>query len=151
MAYAPSVEFDPARDYPLGARRPDLVRTPSGLPQADVTLAALRAGSLDADDIRATGETIRRQAAVALEAGRKPLADNLLRAAELAAVPAETVLEIYTALRPRRATAAELDHWAERLEHELDAPRTAAFVREALAVYEQRGLLAVDERSPAQI
>jgi propanediol dehydratase small subunit len=151
MAYAESVEFDPSRDYPLGARRPDLVRTPSGLAQEGVTLAALRAGSLDADDIRATAETIRRQAAVALEAGRQPLAENLMRAAELATVPAETVLEIYTALRPRRATAAELEAWAERLERELDAPRTAAFVREALAVYEQRGLLAADERSAAQI
>jgi propanediol dehydratase small subunit len=151
MAYADTVEFDPTRDYPLGRRRPDLVKTPSGLPQNDVTLEALRAGEVDADDVRATAETIERQAAVALAAGRKPLAENLLRAAELASVPAETVLEIYTALRPRRATAAELRAWAERLERELDAPRTAAFVREAVAVYAQRGLLAVDERSPAQV
>jgi propanediol dehydratase small subunit len=151
MAYADTVEFDPTSDYPLGRRRPDLVKTPSGLPQNDVTLEALRAGEVDADDVRATAETIERQAAVALAAGRKPLAENLLRAAELASVPAETVLEIYTALRPRRATAAELGAWAERLERELDAPRTAAFVREAVAAYTQRGLLAVDERSPAQV
>ena len=151
MAYAGTVEFDPTRDYPLGRRRPDLVKTPSGLPQNDVTLEALRAGEVDADDVRATAETIERQAAVALAAGRKPLAENLLRAAELASIPAETVLEVYTALRPRRATAAELRAWAERLERELEAPRTAAFVREALAVYLQRGLLALDERSPAQV
>jgi propanediol dehydratase small subunit len=151
MAYADTVEFDPTRDYPLGRRRPDLVKTPSGLPQNDVTLEALRAGEVDADDVRATAETIERQAAVALAAGRKPLAENLLRAAELASIPAETVLEVYTALRPRRATAAELRAWAERLERELEAPRTAAFVREALAVYLQRGLLALDERSPAQV
>ena len=116
-----------------------------------MTLDALRAGSLGADDIRATAETIRRQAAVALAAGRKPLAENLIRAAELASVPAEIVLEIYTALRPRRATGDELEAWAERLERDFDAPRTAAFVREARTVYERRGLLAVDERSPAQI
>jgi propanediol dehydratase small subunit len=151
MAYADTVEFDPTRDYPLGRRRPDLVKTPSGLPQNDVTLEALRAGEVDADDVRATAETIERQAAVALAAGRKPLAENLLRAAELASIPAETVLAVYTALRPRRATAAELRAWAERLERELEAPRTAAFVREALAVYLQRGLLALDERSPAQV
>lgn len=151
MAYADAVEFDPTRDYPLGHRRPDLVTTPSGLRQADVTLDALRAGTVDGDDVRATAETIKRQAAVALAAGRMPLAENLLRAAELAAVPADTVLEIYTALRPRRATAAELEAWAERLEHELAAPRVATFVREALAVYAQRGLLAVHERSPAQV
>ena len=151
MAYADTVEFDPTRDYPLGRRRPDLVTTPSGLRQADVTLDALRAGTVDGDDVRATTETIKRQAAVALSAGRMPLAENLLRAAELAAVPADTVLEIYTALRPRRATAAELEAWAERLERELAAPRMATFVREALAVYAQRGLLAVHERSPAQV
>ena len=139
------MEFDPTRDYPLGARRPELVATPSGLRQDEVTLEALRAGSLDAEDIRATAETIRRQAAVALAAGRTQLAENLERAAELASVPAETVLELYTALRPRRATATELEAWAERLEREVGAPRTAAFVREALQVYEQRGLLAVHE------
>lgn len=145
------MEFDPTRDYPLGTRRPELVTTPSGLQSADVTLDALRAGRLDSDDVRATGDTIRRQAAVALAAGRTQLADNLMRAAELASVPAEVVLDAYTALRPRRSTAAQLQALADRLEHELDAPRTAAFVREALAVYEQRGFLAADERDPAQI
>jgi propanediol dehydratase small subunit len=151
MAYADAVEFDPRRDYPLGLRRPDLVTTAAGLRQADVTLEALCAGTIDRDDVRATPETIERQAAVALGAGRKPLAENLLRAAELAAVDAKTVLEIYTALRPRRATAGELEAWAERLEHDLSAPRTAAFVREALEVYRERGLLAVDERSASQV
>ena len=56
-------------------------------------------------------------------------------------MPSETILEIYTALRPHRSTAAELDAWADRLEHELAAPLTAAFVREAAAAYAERGLL----------
>jgi propanediol dehydratase small subunit len=146
-----AVEFDPTRDYPLGTRRPELVTTPSGLHQSDVTLEALRAGSLDPDDIRATAETIRRQAAVALAAGRTQLAENLMRAAELAAVPSAAVLDVYTALRPRRSTAGELQELAARLEQEYAAPRTAAFVREALEAYEQRGLLAADERSAAKI
>jgi propanediol dehydratase small subunit len=146
-----AVEFDPTRDYPLGTRRPELVTTASGLRQSDVTLEALRAGSLDPDDIRATAETIRRQAAVALAAGRTQLAENLMRAAELAAVPSGTVLDVYTALRPRRSTAVELRELASRLEQEYAAPRTAAFVREALEAYEQRGLLAADERSAAKI
>ena len=145
------MEFDPTRDYPLGTRRPELVTTPSGLRQDDVTLDALRTGRLDPDDVRATADTIRRQAAVALAAGRTQLAENLMRAAELVTVPAETVLDAYTALRPHRSTAAELEALAERLEHDFAAPRTAAFVREALAVYGQRGFLAVDERSAAQV
>ena len=40
------------------------------------------------------------------------LAENLRRAAELAPLPDDTILEIYTALRPARSSAAELEAWA---------------------------------------
>jgi propanediol dehydratase small subunit len=135
------MSFDPKHDYPLGARRPDLVTTPGGVPLAAVTLEALRAGRLDADEIRATPQTLRMQAEIARAAGRGALAENLERAAELAAVPDDLLLAAYTALRPGRATAAELEEWAGRFD-ELHAPRTAAFVREAAAMYAERGLLA---------
>jgi propanediol dehydratase small subunit len=144
------MELDRSADYPLGTRRPDLVSTPSGRSLHELTLEALRAGDLDGDDLRATPETLRLQAAVARDAGRPELAANLERAAELAGVPSEALLELYTALRPRRSGASELEAWAARLEAELAAPLTAAFVREALAVYAERGLLALsDERAPA--
>jgi propanediol dehydratase small subunit len=136
------VAFDPSSDYPLGSIRPDLVATPSGLPLEEVTLEALREGRLAADDLRATPETLRRQSAVALAAGRKALADNLARAAELATIPRETILDIYTALRPHRSTGAQLEEWAERIEAEFEAPLAARFVREAAEVYAKRGLLA---------
>ncbi len=139
--------FDPVSDYPLGARRPDLVTTPSGLSLGDLTLDAVRAGQVEPEDLRATPETLRRQSAVALAAGRTQLADNLARAAELATVPSETILEIYTALRPHRSTAAELAAWADRLEHELAAPLCAAFVREALVAHAERGLVNTDDRA----
>jgi propanediol dehydratase small subunit len=139
--------FDPASDYPLGSRRPDLVRTPSGLALDELTLDAARAGDFGQQELRATPETLRRQSAVALAAGRTQLADNLARAAELADVPGETILEIYTALRPHRSTAEELEACAARLETELDAPLTAAFVREAATAYAERGLLETDERA----
>ena len=133
--------FDPTSDYPLGTRRPDLVSTPGGIPLEDVTLGALRAGELGADEMRATPETLRMQAEVALAAGRTQLAESFERAAELAAVPDDLLLQVYTALRPRRATAPELEEWASRLDgHE--ATKTAAFVREAAAAYAARGLLA---------
>lgn len=135
------MEFDPTRDYPLGARRPELVTTPGGTPLAEVTLAAARKGRLRGDDLRATPETLRRQADVARASGRLQLAENLERAAELAAIPDRELLEIYSALRPRRSTAVELEAWAERLDA-LDAHLTAAFVREAAAVYAERRLLA---------
>jgi propanediol dehydratase small subunit len=143
------VSFDPLSDFPLGSRRPDLVRTPSGLAAGDVTLEALRRGHVDAADVRATAETLRRQAAVALASRRTQLAANLERAAELSAIPPETILEIYTALRPHRSAAAELEEWARRLEGDHGAPQTAAFVRDALAAYAERRLLAAVERAPA--
>ena len=135
------MHFDPTSDYPLGTRRPDLVSTPNGIPLADVTLDSVRAGRLDAAEIRATSETLRMQAAVALYAGRTQLAANLERAAELATVPDDLLLDVYTALRPGRATAAELEEWAVRLEGH-GATATAAFVREAATAYVHRGLLA---------
>lgn len=136
------MEFDPLADYPLGRKRPELVTTPAGHGLEEITLDALRGGSIGADDLRATPETLRRQSAIALAAGRPQLADNLARAAELASVPAETILDIYTALRPHRSSADELESWAARLESEWEAPLTASFVREAKDVYARRGLLA---------
>jgi propanediol dehydratase small subunit len=135
------VDFDPSSDYPLGSRRPDLVVTPAGTPLAELTLDALRAGRIAWDDLRATPETLRRQSQVALAAGRRTLADNLARAAELAPVPDDVILETYTALRPHRSTADELQRWADRLEAEYGAELTAAFVRDACAVYVERRLL----------
>jgi propanediol dehydratase small subunit len=133
------MSFDPTVDYPLGSRRPDLVETPSGLALEEVTLESARAGTLVAADVRATPATLRRQAAVARVTGRRQLADNLERAAELAGVPDDQLLAIYTALRPGRSTAAELEAWALRFD-DWDAPLTAAFVREAAVAYGARGL-----------
>ncbi|MDX6455889.1 MAG: propanediol dehydratase small subunit [Gaiellaceae bacterium] len=134
--------FDPTADYPLGSQRPDLVRTPGGLGLEELTLDALRSGRLDASEMRATAETLELQAQVALAAGRVQLAANLERAAELTGIPDEVILEVYTALRPHRSTADELESWAERLEREFQATKTAAYVREARAVYAKRNLLA---------
>ncbi|HZU19865.1 MAG TPA: diol dehydratase small subunit [Gaiellaceae bacterium] len=122
--------------YPFG--RDGDVRTPSGRRLADLRLDD---DSLTREELPATPETLRLQAEVAESAGRTPLARNLRRAAELATVPEDVVLEIYTALRPRRSTADELEAWARRLD-EAGAPQSAAFVREAAAVYAARGLLA---------
>ncbi|MFO7571285.1 MAG: diol dehydratase small subunit [Gaiellaceae bacterium] len=135
------MSFDPKRDYPLGTQRPDLVETPAGTPLTDVTLDAVRSGRIDGAEIRATPATLRLQAEVARAAGRDALAENLERAAELAAVPDDLLLDVYTALRPGRATGHELEAWATQLDGHA-ATRTAAFVREAATVYAERGLLA---------
>ena len=135
------MDFEPQRDYPLGTQRPDLVATPAGIPLSEVTLAAAREGRLDSDQIRATPGTLRLQAEVARAAGRRQLAESLERAAELASVPDGALLEIYTALRPGRSTAVELESWAARLDG-WGAEATAIFVREAAVAYAERGLLA---------
>ena len=128
-------------DYPIGMRRPDLVRTPSGRGLDTVTLAAARAGALEPGDMRATAETLSLQAEVARASGRVQLAEGIERAAELTRVPDDEVLAIYTALRPGRSSPGELESWAARLD-DLGAPRNAAFVREAAEAYRARGLAA---------
>jgi propanediol dehydratase small subunit len=135
--------FDPAADYPIGTQRSDLIRTPGGLRLEELTLGALRSGRLEASEMRATAETLRLQAKVAGESGRPQLAASLGRAAELTTVPDDVILEVYTALRPHRSSADELEAWADRLERDFGAPLTAAFVREAHVVYAKRGLLRV--------
>ena len=135
------MDFDPSTDYPLGARRPELVRTPGGRALTEVTLDAVRIGELDASELRATSGTLRLQAQVARASGRTQLAESLERAAELAGIDDDELLEIYTALRPGRSTAEELERIAERLDGQ-DAPLNAAFVREALVAYQERSLLA---------
>ena len=75
-----------SRDYPLGSRRPDLVRTPSGLGLDELTLDAVRAG--DSSARKTSARRPRRCAGrrrSRSRAGRTQLADNLARAAELAA------------------------------------------------------------------
>jgi len=117
------------------------VRTLSERRIDELNLDALRAGELTAEDFRISGEVLRQQADAAERAGYRQLAENLRRAAELTRVSNEEVFEIYSALRPGRTTYRQLVEMADHLENELDAPRTAALVREATEVYRERGIL----------
>jgi propanediol dehydratase small subunit len=92
-------------------------------------------------DLRPERDALRRQSELARGAGRAQLAENFERAAELAGVPSEVILDVYTALRPHRSSGEELADWAATLEREYEAHRCAAYVREARAVYAERGLL----------
>ena len=56
-------------------------------------------------------------------------------------VPDDVILAVYTALRPGRSSAAGLEDWARTLEDEFDAPAIASLMREALEVYQVRGLV----------
>jgi propanediol dehydratase small subunit len=59
----------------------------------------------------------------------------------LTGISNQEVLDIYSALRPGRSTHTDLAALADRLENDLDAPLTAAFVREATEVYQERDIL----------
>jgi len=117
------------------------VHTASGRALDELNIEALRAGELTAEDFCISGETLHRQADAAEAAGYWQLAENLRRAAELTDISNQEVLDIYNALRPSRSTYDELITLADRLENDLDAPLTAAFVREAAQVYQERGIL----------
>ena len=124
--------------YPL-ADNPGAIRAARGRP-LDTIAPTTAASELGVADVQISAETLRAQARIAAAAGYAQLAANLARAAELTAVPNEELLRIYDALRPGRATHAELLALADRLEHDFAAPENAALVREAAEAYRARRL-----------
>jgi propanediol dehydratase small subunit len=142
VAIAPSkAGLDPARDFPLAAKRPDLVKTATGKGLKDITLEGVMKGEVKAEEVRITPNLLELQAQIAEAVKRSQLAMNMRRAAELTKVSDERILEIYNALRPYRSTKAELLVIADELENKYAAKVCAAFVREAADVYERRGRL----------
>jgi propanediol dehydratase small subunit len=129
------------KDYPLAEKSADKLKTPTGKGLNDVTLEGVLNGSIDAQDVRITAETLEMQAQVAESIGRRNLAANFRRAAELIAVPDQRILEIYNALRPYHSTRQELLAIADELENRYNAKISAAHVREAAEVGETRGRL----------
>jgi len=106
----------------------------------DFTVEAAVNGNLNLADLRMDPATLAHQAVVAEEGGNPQLAENFLRAAELALVDDEDVMALYEALRPHRSTAEELEALRTSLETR-GAARCAELVRQAAAVYARRGLL----------
>lgn len=133
--------LDPGKDYPLARKRPDLVKTATGLGLESITLEEVAAGKITFEDMRIRPETLEYQAQIAEACGRPQLASNIRRAAELTRISDERVLEIYEALRPYRSTKKELLDIAGELESRYQARVCAALVREAADVYEKRGRL----------
>lgn len=131
----------PARRYPLAEHEAERLQAASGRAFSDVTVQGMLDGTLTADDLRIHAETLRAQAQVARDAGHPQLASNLLRAAELTAVPNEELLKMYDLLRPGRASYETLMKLAQLLETTYAAPETAGFVREAAETYKVRSLL----------
>lgn len=127
--------------YPLRENASETLTAVSGRRLADVTTESARAGELTMADLQISADTLRVQAEVARQAGYPQQASNLIRAAELTAVPNSEVLRMYNTLRPGRATPAELVALADSLEQHYQAPECARLVREAAAIYQTRDLL----------
>ena len=123
------------------ARSEQGVRAKSGRRVSELTLEAVRRGEIGLEDLRIHPDTLERQAAVADQHANPQLAQNLRRAAELTQLADDEVLAIYEALRPGRATHAELTALAGSLA-DRGLPRCAALVAEAAGVYARRGLSA---------
>lgn len=132
------------KDYPIQEKHPELIKTPTNKTLDDITIDKVVSGDITSKDIRVAPETLELQAQVAESAGRKPLAKNLRRAAELTAVPDNRIIEVYNALRPNRSTKEELLEIADELEKQYQAKINADFIREAADVYAERDILRVD-------
>ena len=117
-----------------------MTRAFSGRDAGELTLDRLARDELEQDDVRIDPATLDAQAKVAERHGNPQLAANFRRAAELALVSEDEVLQLYEALRPHRSTADELDALATRLDA-VPAPLCAELVREAAQVYARRDLL----------
>jgi propanediol dehydratase small subunit len=128
-------------NYPLSEKMADQIQTPTGKKLSDITLANILNGSVTAEDVKISPETLEYQAQVAESVGRDAFARNLRRASELIAVPDDRILEIYNALRPYRSTKAELLAIADELEHKYGCTVNAKLVRESADVCERRGRL----------
>jgi propanediol dehydratase small subunit len=128
-------------DYPLSEKRADLIRTRTGKPLDQITVAALKSGTATMDDLRITKDALLLQAEIAEAAGRPRLGANFQRAADMVDVPQDFLLQAYELLRPGRAKSkAELLDAAKAFRETHKAERVAAFLEEAAEVYERRGL-----------
>lgn len=106
----------------------------------NITVGNAVDAKLSLSDLRMDPAVLAHQAVVAEAGGNPQLAENFLRAAELATMDDDDVMNLYEALRPHRSTAEQLAELGTSLEAR-GASRSAALVRQAAEAYARRGLL----------
>ncbi|WP_368488560.1 diol dehydratase small subunit [Clostridium sp. BJN0013] len=136
-----SCEVVNKKDYPLGKKRPDLIKTSTGKAINDISLENVLSGKITLDDVKINKKTLLYQAQIAESVGNIQLAANLMRAAELTVVPDDRVVEIYNALKPHKSTKQQLIEIADELESKYNAKLNAELVREAIESYEKRNMI----------
>ena len=128
-------------DYPIMDKHQEIVKTPTGKHVSEITLEAVKNGSINQQDIRISREMLLNQAQIAESAGKVQMGQNLRRAAELTAVPDDVVIQMYDMIRPNRATKQQLVEMSNTLRTQYKAELCAKLVSEAAEVYEKRGIL----------
>lgn len=111
----------------------------SGTDAAEISVDDIRRGDVTVDDVRIHPDTLEHQACVAEGHGNPQLAANFRRAAELASLPDEEIMDLYEALRPHRSTIEELRSIATRLSSK-GARLNAELFTQAADVYARRDL-----------
>jgi propanediol dehydratase small subunit len=82
-----NTKLSPDQDYPIGQKHPEWVKTRRGHTLQDITLRGVAEGFFRSEDLRITAETLELQAKIAESVGRRAMAQNLRRAAELVGIP----------------------------------------------------------------
>lgn len=113
----------------------------TGVPLGELLLERVAGGWGEMEDFSISRQTLANQAEVAVSCGRRQLAENFRRAAELVQVPDDVILRAYEALRPFRSTGTDLAELARQLKLQFRASECARWVEEAAEVYARRGLL----------
>ena len=127
--------------YPLGENEADKITSKTGKKLNEITIEEIKRGNVTAEDIKISKEVLNAQGQVARSVDNEAMAKNFERASELVDVPDEVILRMYNQLRPNRSTKEELLNMAEELEKTYKARNCAKLVREAVAIYEKRGIL----------
>mgnify|MGYP002544404566 CR=1 FL=1 len=140
---APLQERASDLSYPLQEHCADRLKAKSGKSYSAVTFDALIRGEIEKEDLKTHADTLRMQAKIAYQNGKKQFGDNLMRAAEMTAIPDEEVLELYNMLRPNRTDKQTLLATAQRVRQEYGAEKIAALIESAAKVYEKRGIIKV--------
>lgn len=127
-------------DYPFYEKHRSDIKTSTGKSIEVFTIEAVMAGELTAEDCRISAEMLEIHAQIEDSAGNYQIAETLRKSAEMTRIPDDRIMEIYNTLRPRSSTKESLLKIVEELENEYDAPRNAAFIRDAIKIYEKQDM-----------
>ncbi len=127
-------------DYPLYENHYEDIRTATGKGLSEFRLEAILDGKIKAEDCRISPEILERHAQIEESVGNFQIAAELRRSAEMTRIPDNRIMEIYNSLRPRMSDKDKLKEIVEELKLKYHAPQCAAFIEDAIYVYEKRNM-----------